>query len=103
MSFNPWEIWWAWVKFDDIDEIKRRPVLITDQMEACIIAWKVTSRESRDNYMEYEIIRWKSAGLDKPSTIRMGQILKLREEDMDQKIGELDIVDIVRIQRKLMV
>lgn len=42
MTVKKWEIHWAFVKFEDSDEIKRRPVLIINESRAAIVSLKMT-------------------------------------------------------------
>lgn len=95
---RPWDIWWALVHFEDTDQVKRRPVIILDTEEMFVISLKVTSHEARHQWGEYEILYWKSAGLPKPSTVRLTQILKLQYQSLDKPIGTLHSIDIVNIQ-----
>ena len=59
-----YEIWWAQVRFEDTPEIKRRPVLIWNDL-AYVIAYKMTSADRGDSREEFRIEYWKEAGLDR--------------------------------------
>ena len=98
---KPWEIWWAYVAFEDEPDGKRRPVLVLENGEIYAIALKITSHEARNIWGEYEIVQWKTAGLSKPSTIRVTRRLRLRNEDLDEKIGDLQLMDIANLKRYL--
>lgn len=96
---KPWEVWVAAVKFEDSDEIKNRPVVITDTGTAVLLALKVTTHSPRQQFEgEYPLVRWCAAGLKKPSTVRMGAILKLEQRDLLYMIGRLHPVDILEIR-----
>ena len=62
---QPWEIWWAYVAFEDIDDGKV--------------------------FGDYDITKWQSAGLKKPSTIRLTRQLRLEEEDLIYKMGDFSL------------
>lgn len=84
-----YEIWRARVRFEESDEVKERPVLIWNQ-QAFLIAYKMTGTNRGDGQEEYRIRYWREAGLSKPTSIRLRKVLKLTEDDMVEKIGELD-------------
>ena len=94
MKINQWELWWAYFAFEDNPSKKRRPVLVLDPQTVYVLSAKITSHEARNQYGEYEIIHWQSAGLMKPSTIRLTQVQKLGYSDFDEKIGDLHPEDI---------
>ena len=99
---NAWELWYARIKYEDTDVYQDRPVLVIDVSdEIAIIALKVTSTEKRDLWGEYDIIKWKSAGLKNTSTVRCTKVLSLRMEDFRRKIGDLQLEDIIRIRDML--
>lgn len=100
---NRWEIWLAKVKFEDNPSvIKKRPVLIISPTVSCIISLKITGHSPRPSYKgEYRIKKWKEAGLDKESTIRVSKKLRLINTDFDYQIGRLQPIDIIEIQKLL--
>lgn len=104
MTPNKWELWFAYVKFeDDPYKLKERPVLILDNNTAYILSAFITSHIPRSNYFgEYAIKEWKAAGLKKASTIRLSKRLPLVEEDLIYKIGKLHPIDILSVQRILL-
>lgn len=93
IEIKPWDVWWAYVKFDDSPEIKRRPVVVLQTGEIVIVALKVTSHEERNTYGDIDITYWKAAGLSKPSTVRASFLLELEHGAFDGKIGELHPLD----------
>ena len=99
--FERWDIWWAWFNYEDQEGGKRRPVLILSPTEVYVLSAEITSHESRNMWGEYEIIKWSSANLPRPSTVRLSRIEKLKPEDFDQKIGRLQPADIVLLEEKL--
>ena len=95
-----WEIYLAYVQYEDISGGKLRPVLVIDENTAYpICCMKMTSHPPRSG--EYELIRWKNAGLMKPTTVRIQKRLMLNSGDFRKKIGLLDPVDIVNIEAML--
>lgn len=97
-SPRAWELWYAQVKYEDMDYVQDRPVLVIDSSDGIVIlALKVTSTPQRNEWGEYDIIKWKSAGLDNPSTVRCGHPLNLLMRDFRRKIGDLQLEDITRI------
>ena len=96
---QPWEIWWAYVEFEEGDGGKERPVLVLEDNTYYVLALMVTSHDARNVYGEYEITKWQSAGLKKPSTIRTTRRLMLEETDLINKMGDLQPFDIVLLKR----
>lgn len=96
----PYELRWAKVAFEDNPtESKWRPVLIVEDRYYLIYALKVTSHPPREKFWgEYEIKRWRDAGLTEASTIRISQFLELAPEDIGEKIGDLHTVDILTVE-----
>lgn len=84
-----YEIWRAKVRFEESNEIKERPVLIWEN-HIFMIAYKMTGTDRGDNQDEYRIRYWREAGLSKPTSIRLRKVLRLTENDLVCKIGELD-------------
>ena len=99
---QPWEIWWAYVAFEEGNDGKERPVLVLEDGTVYVLALMITSHEQRNIYGEYDITKWQSAGLKRPSTIRVTRRLRLDEKDLISKMGDLHPVDIVLLQRYLL-
>lgn len=103
MRCRKWEVWYARFKFEDSNDIKNRPVIITGVGDAYILSVKVTTHEPRKGYEgEYRIKYWKEAGLRNESTARLSKRLKLIDSDLIHKIGDLHPVDIIEIQRRIL-
>lgn len=95
-----WEIYLAYVQYEDIPGGKLRPVLVVDDNTAYPISClKMTSQPPRKG--EYTLIRWQNAGLRKETTVRIQKRLTLNAVDFQMKIGSLDPVDIVNIESLL--
>lgn len=101
MMFKRWEIWWAKVKFEESNEVKKRPVLIIDSNTVVIIAFKMTSTDRGDRPPYYQVREWKEAGLTKETSIRFDKVLRLKPNDFDSKIGELTERDKLIISNRL--
>ena len=97
MTIEPWDLWWAEVKYEDHEGSKRRPVLIVSADEVYVLSYKITSHESRNQWGEYEIVQWQTAGLPKPSTVRLTQPYNLPRSSLKKKIGKLTPIDIETI------
>lgn len=76
-------------------------MLVLEDGTVYVLALMITSHEQRNMYGEYDITKWQSAGLKKPSTIRVTRRLELVENDLISKMGDLHPVDIVLHQRYL--
>lgn len=102
MMKHSWEVWWAYVKFEDSNEVRKRPVLVLEDRVAYILSLKITSHEPRKNFDgEYQLLQWEKAGLSKPSVVRISKALRLEERDFGNKIGKLTDADIYAIQMLL--
>ena len=84
-----YEIWRAKIRFEDSEEIKEHPVLIWNN-QAFLIAYKMTGTDRGDTQDEYRVRQWREAGLSKPTSIRLRKVLRLTEDDLLYKMGELD-------------
>ena len=99
---NKWEIYWAKIKFEDIEGVKRRPVLVLNNSVSFIMTAPVTSHVPRTEFEgEYKIKNWKKAGLEKESTVRLSKRIKLESRDFDGYIGKLDSIDIFFVEQIL--
>lgn len=99
MTIKPWEVWFAAVRVEDSPQIKNRPVVVTSSGAIYVMALKVTSHVPRNEWGEYALQHWQAAGLNKPSTVRIGKRLRLQQSDMVHRIGKLHPLDILNIQR----
>ena len=99
-TMKRYEIWRAKVRFEDSEEIKERPVLIWNKT-AYIIAYKMTGTDRGDDTNEFPIRHWKESGLEKPTTIRIRKVLRLKEEDMLYQMGVLDKRDQLRFELRI--
>lgn len=99
-----WEIWEADVPFEEGYRSKRRPVLILSENECLVISLKMTSHEPRYSKLpgEYEVMKWKEAGLKKPTVIQCSKKLKLDSNRFTGiQYGRLTATDIIGLQAML--
>ena len=92
MTFKQWEIWDARVKFEEINEVKKRPVLIIGVESGVAVALKMTGQAPRGGD-EYPVKEWEKSGLKKPTTIRTSKVLRLSSGDFVRKRGSLTLKD----------
>ena len=92
-----WEVWWAYVKYEDSNEIKKRPVLIIGEEYGLVLSLKMTTHKPR-NATDYLLKHWKTAGLDRETTVRTDKFCKLRDSELIRKVGRLTSYDMVQIQ-----
>jgi len=100
-DYQRWEIWEAVVPFEEGISKKRRPVLILSRKECYVFSLKMTSHEPRYKTLEgeYEIMKWKEAGLEKPTVIQCSRRLQLKESAFTGKqYGRLTATDIIGLQ-----
>ena len=89
------EIYW----FDYVNQDgtkKTRPILVLESSILLPIA-EITSHKKRTN-KDYEIIKWKEAGLPKKSVIRFDKIQFAIDSLLQSKIGDLQQEDIDKIK-----
>ncbi len=93
----------AFVYFEDNPSIgKKRPVLVISPEEMFVLSLKMTSHPPRQVYQgEYPVMRWKEAGLSKPTTVRASKVLRIRYDDIICVRGRLDEADMIHIRALL--
>ena len=102
MKYCQWDIWDAWVAYEDDPSLKdKRPVLIYTGTAYAIVGYKITRTDRGDEGAEMRIMEWQKAGLDAPSSIRLHKVLPLREEDLVRKRGTLSAGDKLKFQIRI--
>ncbi len=104
IEMQRWEIWEADVPFEDRKGSKRRPVVILSQEEVFVLSLKMTSHNARYKTLEgeYELMRWKEAGLSKPTVVQCSKRLRLEPSRFTgKKFGRLSATDIIGLQYML--
>lgn len=97
-TYNIGEVWWTLFPFDDIDETKRRPAIVIDEETIAVFAMKLTSKEKDSPYC-IKIEDWKEAGLTVESFARIEQVVRIEEQNMIKKIGDLSERDLLKIMQ----
>lgn len=103
-EMNRWEIWEANVPFEEGIGSKKRPVMILSEKEFFVFSLKMTSHEPRYRKLdgEYEVLKWKEAGLRYPTVIQCSKRLKLEKRMFTGvKYGRLSAADIIGMQTML--
>ena len=98
-TYEKWDICIADVPFEDLPESKVRPVLVLEKEAAVIKGLKMTGQQARPG--EYKLVKWKEAGLKKPTVVRVEKKLQLPKQNIRKKIGHLLPVDIVGVQKAI--
>lgn len=99
VPLRQWEIYLADVPFEDLPQSKLRPVIILEDGTVLVDCLKMTSQPPRPG--EYLLQRWAEAGLRKPTTVRLSKRLALPPAAFRKRLGELDLVDIFEISKRL--
>lgn len=93
-----YDIYFAEFPYEEIDEVKPRPVLIMGDSVVKITASKITST-NKPYY--YPIIKWREAGLKHKSYIQLDVQKDITENQLYFKIGHLSDIDIENIEKIL--
>ena len=98
IKYIKYDIWIAKVNFAEIKGYKVRPVLVIDSNNIFVLSLKITGHAPREeDPLDYKIVHWKESGLEKPSTLRIGQKLQVPESNFYKKIGHLHSEDIKNV------
>lgn len=98
LNLNRWDVCRVNFKFEDEDIYKTRPALVINANQIAILAYKMTSNLSRKDDLEYEIIEWRKAGLDRPTVVRIGKVQDISNSPFIIKLGRLEKIDIDNIK-----
>lgn len=98
MTYNKWDIVLVPFPFTDLSSVKKRPALIISPEEYnkdgdLIISFVTSQIKVKGRVGDFEIVEWKSAGLPKPSLIRM-KFATIHQSMVLKKIGTLIQKDI---------
>ena len=74
----------AKVPFKEGEGSKEHPVLVLSKTKGLVLSLKMTSHEPRYKSLEgeYEMMKWKEAGLSKPTVIQCSKVLSLLETEV---------------------
>ena len=97
---NKNDIYWAEIKYEDVDGEKTRPALVIGSSKDTVSVLKITSQGSSSAH-QYEIIEWEKAGLSRPSYISYEPKIILPAEMIGDRIGTLQSVDRLRFEMRL--
>ena len=92
-----WEIYLAFVPFEDLPESKLRPVLVLEDSSVIIDCLKMTGQPPRQG--EYVLKRWSEAGLHKQTVVRVQKRLALAPDSFVKRIGALSAIDIIELEK----
>lgn len=101
---KPWEVWLAYVRFENHPDVgKVRPVVVLDDEASAIIVAKVTTAQPHDRYTYCELADWKIEGLLRPSRIQVTPLFCLGDKDIlrDSPLGVLTERDRAALQNAL--
>ncbi len=97
MIVQPGELWLANIRFTDASASKVRPVLVLwlDALDVVVAA--VTTAGAR-SALDVPIVDWNSAGLRKPSTVRLSRLDCLEGVLLFRRLGQLSTADCGRVR-----
>lgn len=104
--YKKWEIVLVPFPFTDLSSAKRRPALIVspDSYNAgkdIVIAYITSQMNLSPRSGDYDLQRWKNAGLPKPSKVRM-KFATLDKNIIVKKFGKLEKEDCEEIEKILL-
>ncbi len=98
--FQQWDIYEADVPFrEDTARSKKRPVLIISPSEVLVLKLTTHGHSEKPKPYEYEMVRWKAAGLSAKTYIECDRYVRLGLERFTKKYyGRLQAADIIGLQ-----
>ncbi|MDR1262599.1 MAG: type II toxin-antitoxin system PemK/MazF family toxin [Oscillospiraceae bacterium] len=100
-AFKQWEVYWAFVPFDEGHGGKDRPVVvISSGKDARAVALFLSSRRPNNSY-DVEIIDWLKSGLTEKTYTRAARRYALEELHAHYKMGRLMRLDQIRVAEVL--
>jgi len=91
------EIWLAEVSFSEIEGYKDRPILILNHIKKEVLCLRMTSKAPQTTG-DFEVTKWKEAGLQKPTVVNTTIRLKLNEDKLIKRIGVLHNDDVLLLK-----
>ena len=92
MQINKWDVWLAEVNFEDAPDVgKIRPVLVVGHQEIFVLSYTMTGTQRNQ---DYKVQNLESAGLSKPTYIRVNKKNKSVSAKYIKQLGVLDPIDI---------
>lgn len=101
--YKRWEIVLVPFPFTDLSSTKRRPALIVspdkyNNGKDVVIAYITSQMSVLPRLGDYDLQKWKEAGLPKPSKVRM-KFATIDKGIIIKKIGELETIDREEIEK----
>lgn len=85
-GINTWDIWLAKVEFEDVQDIKVRPVVVIKEDIVYVLSIKLTTHEPRYSFSgEYRLQFWKESGLKCQTTARLTKTLRIDKNNFIKK------------------
>ena len=101
MTLRPGEVVLIRIDFHQTPGGKLRPaVVLLDPADDDFVAAPITSR-SRLSAFDVPIHRWRDAGLNTPSTIRVHKLTVLAKDEIVRRLGELSASDLAELAQVL--
>ena len=100
-QYKQWEIWRAKVFHEDNHGFEERPGIIISEEKMIVLSLKVTTHghSGKVRPFEYEIMKWKEAGLDEGSVVQCKKYHKIPKQNMiNHSYGRLSAADLVMLQ-----
>lgn len=99
MEYVKYGIYIGIIYFEDINKYKIRPILLMNDKGNYNFydVFKITSQDKKYKY-DYEIKKWKEAGLKEKSYIKLRKIEVIEKDFIKVKIGDLQKEDIEGMQ-----
>lgn len=98
ITYKKWDVVLVPFPFTDLKALKKRPALVispndyNDEGMDIVLAFITSKMDSSARIGDYHLKRWKSAGLPKPSMIRM-KLVTIDKNIIIKKIGSLTVKD----------
>lgn len=96
-------VYTARFRFVESDRFKLRPLIVISQTYGrfgILVAVPVSSTSSRES-IDFEIIRWREAGLKKQSVARIHRLTAIPQTDLLEKLGDLNQSDVNKLRNSL--
>lgn len=100
LNMQQWEIYEADVPFrEDTGRSKKRPVLIVSPSEVLVLKLTSHGHSEKPKALEYEIMKWREAGLRVKTFIECDHFITLEEKQFTGKcFGRLQAADIIQLR-----
>lgn len=103
---NRWDVALVPFPFTDLSSTKRRPALVVSpdnyNVEKDVVILFITSQINVSPRVgDYDLQKWREAGLPKPSKIRM-KFATIDKSLIIKKLGKLKIIDQFEIQKTIL-